>query len=269
MSTRTWRLPKALASLSAFLLLTACSAATQLSSGSAYLSNFGGPAPTPPAAVGQNDKPLNLDEEVARIAAIEPHLRFPIRIGLARVQNGQLTSIPEEDAAMWSDLASKLGDRYGQFVVIDPMGAEFAAQSLNSPTGAMSPMQKMVRTVRLGAARQHTDAVLIYETNSVARKGDTPLQLLNWTIVGYYVVPTTTVHAQAVTNALFLDVRNGYPYATLQGKASSDTFTPGNTVNDAMSNRGEISRTASVKDLIDQIQPTLRKLANEVSSASH
>jgi hypothetical protein len=258
---------KLLASLSALGLLAACSAATQMSSGSAYLANYPGQAPTPPAAVEPHGRSLTPDEEVAQVAAVEPHLRFPAKIGLARVQNGQLTAIPEEEARLWRDLAAKLGDRYGQFVVIDPMVAEFAAQSLSAPAASLSPMQKMVRTVRLGAARQHTDAVLVYETNSVSRKGDTPLQLLNWTIVGYYVVPSTTVHAQAVTNALFLDVRNGYPYATLQGQGASDALTAGNMVSDAMTNRGEISRTESVKSLIDQIEPALRKLSSEASAA--
>jgi hypothetical protein len=111
------------------------------------------------------------------------------------------------------------------------------------------------------------DAVLVYETNSIARKGDTPLQLLNWTIVGYYLAPSTTVHAKALTNALILDVRNGYLYATLQGQASSDTVTAGNTVSDALNSRGEVSRTASVKDMIDQVEPTLRKLESEASEA--
>lgn len=248
-------------------LLTGCNAQTQMTSGSDYLARYGNN--TPQVQSGQGGKPLSLDEEVVKAATIEPNLHFPMRIGLVRIENGQLTGIPEDEFTLWSDLGAKLGGHYGQFVVIDPLGAEFAAQAVSSgQEQQMSPLQHVVRLVRVGAARQHADAVLVYETKSTANKEDTPLQLLNWTIVGYYLAPSTSVHAQAITNALFLDVRNGYPYATLQGVGNSDTLTPSNTSRDAMLNHQVISRAESVKNLVEQIEPALKKLEAEAEGKS-
>lgn len=250
--------------LCGFLLLTGCSATTQSSSGSDYLKAYPNNIQAKSAADAQSGKPLTLDEEVAKAAAVDPLIHFPIKIGLARVEYARLTPIPENEAQLWNDLGTRLGSHYGQFVVVDPMVAEFTAQSMEPSSNSTTPLQSLVRRVRLGAARQHVDAVLVYETHSNSKKEDTPLQLLNWTIIGYYIAPSTSVQAQAVSNAMFMDVRNGYPYATIQGKGSAETFTVGNQVSNALHDRGEAASLDAVKNLIEQIEPTLKKLEQEL-----
>jgi hypothetical protein len=40
------------------------------------------------------DVARSIDAEIARVASVEPNLRFPARIGVARIVNGDLTLPP-------------------------------------------------------------------------------------------------------------------------------------------------------------------------------
>ncbi|MFP4518330.1 MAG: hypothetical protein ACLFQ5_02635 [Oceanicaulis sp.] len=92
------------------LVLSACSYSTQTSSGADYLAGYRGPAAAAGAAAREQAKAeASLDEEIRAIAAIEPALRFPARIGVARVENRQLTSVPPSELAYWGELAERLG----------------------------------------------------------------------------------------------------------------------------------------------------------------
>ena len=253
--------------LSAGLLavLCACSATTQTSSGSNYLANYP-PQMSPPPAAPAGRLPT-LDEEVAQAASIEPIARFPMKIGLVRVDHGNISPIPEAEAKLWWALYNKLGNKYGQLEMLDPLVAEFAEQAAGprvTPYGYN--MQNLVRKIRLGAARQHLDSVLIYEPATSSKREDTPLQLLNLTIVGYYLMPSTEVQAEASVHALLMDVRNGYPYARISGRGSSSGLAAGNMVSDSMRDRSDIARTDAVKSIIAQIEPTLVKLDRELTA---
>jgi hypothetical protein len=70
------------------------------------------------------------------------------------------------------------------------------------------------RKVRLGAARQHLDYVLIYEVFSETKTTKLASSVANWTIIGGYFVPSREIETSGFANALLLDVRNGYPYGS-------------------------------------------------------
>ncbi|MGX9963343.1 hypothetical protein ACVFYP_08460 [Roseomonas sp. F4] len=151
----------------------------------------------------------DVDREIFEAARAEPLLRFPARIGLARLQSGYLTAIPAEEGDMWLALIARQGQGYGEFVPVSPLVAQMAAGSAN-PLGRRNP----VDMIRIGAARQHVDAVLVYEVGSTQRDTSTPLSVLDLTIIGNFIIPSRVLQSRATAAAMLIDVRNGYPYGT-------------------------------------------------------
>lgn len=181
------------ASLAAVLALSGCYS-TQTTSGADYLAR--GPI---------------ADPAIRAAAAVEPDLRFPARIGIARVVNGALTVAPPEEAEIFGDFARRNGGM-GEWVGLSPLMAGFVE------AGDDVPLTDRLRRI---AARQHIDYLLVYELGARSGPtGDTPFALADVTIVGGLLLPTRTTRATGVGAAVFLDVRNGYPYGTAQ--ASED-----------------------------------------------
>ena len=82
--------------------------------------------------------------------------------------------------------------------------------------------RRAVEDIRLAAARQHLDAVLIYETDATDDIKSNPLSLAEWTLIGAFVLPSENVRAEGIAQGILIDVRNGYPYGTLQ-ESTDDT----------------------------------------------
>ncbi|MFW6300468.1 MAG: hypothetical protein ACOC20_06065, partial [Oceanicaulis sp.] len=142
------------------LVLSACSYSTQTSSGADYLAGYRGPAAAAGAAAREQAKAeASLDEEIRAIAAIEPALRFPARIGVARVENRQLTSVPPSELAYWGELAERLGPETGAFAPVSPLITAMVAPA----AGRHATPGALIADIRRGAARQHLDYVLVYE----------------------------------------------------------------------------------------------------------
>ncbi len=194
------------------VFLSACSVSTQNTSGRDYLSRYS----TAQSQVFQSGQAGRVDQDVREIANIEPDLQFPARIGLARIDYGRLTTIPGDEALIWSDVAEQIGTDFGTFVPISPMIAASVARP-NTPD--MDASAAIVADIRRGAARQHVDYVIIYETVSQAAEKANALALADLTVIGWFVLPSRTVEVEASASALMLDVRNGYPYATLTAHA--------------------------------------------------
>jgi len=74
------------------LTLAACSHTTQYTSGKDYLNRYDKSAATLSASNG------TIESDIRNIAAIEPDLQFPARIGLARIERGRLISIPQDES---------------------------------------------------------------------------------------------------------------------------------------------------------------------------
>ncbi len=193
----------------------------QTTSGQSYLKQYQEDT-TSHKENGTKQKGVSLDSKIRKAALIEPILTFPARIGLARIENGSLTDIPEPEAADWQNFF-KDHKQLGQFVSVNVLGT---ANDFGVPRGWRygSIADNSVESIRLAAARQHLDAVLIYEINSQARMNNTVLAVLDLTIVGGAILPTRSITAKGNARALLVDVRNGYPYGSASSSAELNKF---------------------------------------------
>ena len=174
--------------LLAALTLSACMPTVQTTSGADYLAR--GPI---------------ADPAIRAAATVEPDLRLPGRIGIARVVNGEMTVAPPAEAAELADFVLRHG-AMGEWVPLSP----FVAAQVGG--GREVPLADRLRRT---AARQHLDYLLVYELGARAgASGTTPFALADVTILGGLLLPTRTTRATGVGSAIFLDVRNGYPYAS-------------------------------------------------------
>ena len=185
--------------------LTACAPGMQNSSGRDYVAARG--------ATGH----LSIDADIARIAAVEPHLHFPARIGVAQVSGGQLI-LPDPTTA---DLLTALALRHADMGVFIPVSPSIASMVGTAGSSGIAPRytgsdHDAVQDIRRAAARQHMDYVLIVEVAADSTETDTALAVADVTLVLGAILPTRQIKVVGVGQALFVDVRNGYPYATAQ-----------------------------------------------------
>lgn len=191
--------------LSLSLLLMGCAHAVQTTSGLDFVS----------ARDAEGIRPI--DNDIAQIAAVEPNLHFPARIGVARIVNGQLSLPSANEGNMLAGSGARQAG-LGAFVPISPLVAAMVAGS--DPEAQAKGYQRapgqVVQDIRKTAARQHLDYVLICEMGARSTASDTPFALADVTLIGGALLPTRNIRVAGVGRALFLDVRNGYPYATAQ-----------------------------------------------------
>lgn len=79
--------------------------------------------------------------------------------------------------------------------------------------------------IRLGAARQHLDAVLVYEVYSRENSDSNFLSIGNLTIIGAYLLPSKAVSTEGFANAMLIDVIQGYPYGTAEATLDKSEMT--------------------------------------------
>lgn len=195
-----------LVGLVAALAMGACTSTLQTTSGADYLARYDASHEI------ANGVPTDVDEDVRRIAAIEPTLIFPARIGLARIQRGTLTAMPADEAKIWQSLAEELGTEHGELIPVSPLIASMVREK--RPQG-MDRSAAVIADIRRGAARQHLDYVLAYEVSARRQEKANALAIADLTIIGLLVLPSRTIEVEAAASGLMLDVRTGYPYASL------------------------------------------------------
>jgi hypothetical protein len=226
----TGRVPRARvgALFAAALLAAGCQTTTQTTSGGDFIAARPEWAArfTPSGGTGAAAPPGGIDRAVYEAANAEPLLRFPARIGLARIQHGALTTIPAEEGDAWLELIRTRGQGYGEFVPVSPLVAQLTAAGIGRET-----VRTPVDMIRVGAARQHLDAVLIYEVGGTPRDTTTPLSVLDLTIIGNFIIPSRLLQGRATAAAMLIDVRNGYPYGTAlaRGEERGMWFNAGST----------------------------------------
>lgn len=187
---------------------TACETSLQTTSGADYIGRYetGGYAPASTFS--------EVDAEVRAIAAVEPNLQFPARIGLARIDRGQLASIPPQEGLVWRESLSDLSPLYGEFVPISPLIAASVSKPMSEGQWRTGPAETLAN-IRRGAARQHVDYVLVYEAAGRASERSNALSVADLTVIGLFVLPSRSIDVKAYASGILMDVRNGYPYATL------------------------------------------------------
>lgn len=237
------------ASLGLVVLLIGCASHTQTSSGKAYLERY---AEQARAAGGDA-----IDAEIRVAADVEPILTFPARVGIARIDAGRLSPIPQAEAEAWSAMAKELGPGWGEFLPISPLIAALARKPLSKAEragyGCVSHgpcIAQTVRDIRLAAARQHVDVVLIYETLSRSERTTNPLAITWLTLIGFYIAPSESIEADGIAQAVLLDVRNGYTY----GHAST-------TVKDAAATLSTMINSSDAAKEVDDKAKTAAAIA--------
>ena len=244
-------------------LLAGCGHTTQTTSGSQYLAAYDSGAGEASAT----------DVEIAAAANVEPQLRFPARIGLARIGAQGLEAVPQAEAYAWGGLAERLGGGYGTFVPVSPLIAALATpETAQQPPAqacgyfgcrenAADRLAQVVRQVRLGAARQHLDAVLIYETSGRSAESSNPLAVTKLALIGFFL-PTESVEADGFAQAVLVDVRNGYTYGTASAVAEkpSHRLTTVSDSEDAHAAARREAEARAVTALTGEVEAMVRDL---------
>jgi rhombotail lipoprotein len=175
----------------------------------------------PPAGAPRIDTATllrDLDQRAAASASARPHLTFPARIGVARIADGAVTSIPADEWAAWRALRDQMQPALGELTPVSPI----VAQSLTTAPVSSTP-HDAITNLRLAAAREQLDAILLYEVSTTHSLEQTELTLLDATIVGAWWFPTHKSHATAHASATLIDVRSGLAYGSAIGNASDVT----------------------------------------------
>jgi hypothetical protein len=213
--------------LPAFVLLAlaaGCSQhAAQSTSGAAYLARSV-QAPLTPQPITERRvvdgklveteiQTVSTDQLIRQAADIEPLLQLPARIGLARLENGALTTIPAGESAVWKRIAARHAG-LGSFAAIDPFLAGYVVRTVvpQDTRTLRRDIGDVITKIRLGAARQHMDAVLIYEVGMRPNGRTIVAGLGPIRVLGAAPLPDRPIEAEGVARAFLMDVRNGYPY---------------------------------------------------------
>ena len=238
------------------LALVSCQEYTQTTSGRDYLRTY-----QQQAAEHSGGKAPKLDKDFVAAASVEPLLHFPARIGLARLDRSGLANIPSEEAAAWQQVATNLGPKFGEFVPVSPIIAELVAGAQSN----WNSRSETVHRIQLASARQHLDAVVIYESDGTADSRDNPLSIGEWTLIGAFILPSQDVKARGVAQALMIDVRNSYPYGTATAEADDKTTTARFSQHQSERDLSETVRIAAVKNLAPEVEKMMRNLRMELA----
>jgi len=112
-------------------------------------------------------------------ANYEPNLKFPARIGVVRLVYGRLSTMPDKERELYLE---DMPDSLGAFVHLGPLEAQMADVD---GYGSLDQLE-----IRQLAASRHLDYVMVLSFDPGKNSAE----------------------------ALFLDVRNGYPYASIEAK---------------------------------------------------
>ena len=198
----------------------------------------------------------DIDEKILKAANVEPNLIFPGRFGIARVINGQLSTIPLQEVDAWTGLAERLGG-LGEFLPISPLVAELASGGERyEPNAWQRPVGQTIEMIRLGAARQHVDAVLIYEVGARSSNTATPFALADLTLIGGAFLPTREITAEGRASAMFVDVLNAYPYGTATAAVDLSSY----YISWGSDRRTEQKRDEAIQLVLEKLIPNVEEM---------
>ncbi len=237
------------------IILTGCGHNIQTTSGADYIARY-----SDNPAYGALDK---TNTQIYDIAKIEPDLRFPARIGIARIGTHDddgyskgLTAIPGDESAIWTDLVEREGDRYGEFVPVSP----FITAMVSGPRKNRHDVSSIIDDIRKGAARQHLDYVLVYEVTNKDKRTKNGLGFTDATVLGLFLIPSRKVEVDTTASAVLLDVRNGYPYMTASSfseNKSNASLTGSRSKKMKLADKG---RVQAIENLLVDVENGLQEL---------
>ncbi|MGI9333295.1 MAG: hypothetical protein ACR2RL_09080 [Gammaproteobacteria bacterium] len=269
----------ALLAIGLVAVLSGCTTHTQTTSGEAYLARYGLDSPSPVVATaidssrtGQDataaepSAGFDLEGAIREAARVEPRLQFPARVGIARIGPYGLSAIPEEEAQAWLSVAEELGPSFGEFVPVSPLVANLVVASLN--VGKDERVFNVVNQIRLAAARQHLDAVLMYEAVAHSQTATNALAFTDWTIVGAFMLPSRNVDAVATAHGVLIDVLQGYPYATIQTSVEDHEFSTAWGRDDRRSELADRVKSEATVKLGSEVADMFKRLRQELAERS-
>lgn len=244
------------------ITLAACSTTSQYTSGKDYLTRYD--RATASLTTAQSSAQGSTDLDIRKIAAVEPDLQLPARIGLARIEKGRLISVPGDEAENWVELSERLGPAFGEFVPVSPLIA-----ALVSPDGQKTNSTKeVVNNIRRASARQHLDYTLVYEVTNISDKSTNALRIGDLSVLGLFVLPSRNVKVDSTATAMLIDVRNGYPYVSATAFSEKSTLS---TSAGARANKDRLkdkSRIIAVDNLTDEVEIFMFELQEKIPSTS-
>lgn len=252
--------------LSVLILVSGCST-IQTSSGRSYLERY-----EPMESYSSKDKNLDnkksrsINQLIRQAAAVEPTLEFPARIGLARIGSGYISTIPADELEAWDNSRQKLGSEFGEFIPVNPMIANMVAKSLEYDRYSKyhHRVVDVMNKIRLGAARQHLDAVLIYEVYSREDSKSNILSIANLTIIGASILPSKLVSTEGFANAMLVDVIQGYPYGTAEASLDKSEMTTTFGVSDKKQQLSDEIKSEVTVKLTEEVEIMFRNLQLEL-----
>lgn len=215
----------------------------QTTSGKSYLAKYEALGKTksierPESTSTAPGERATFEQALKHVADIEPTISFPARIGIAKIgcptvtggdvdyarivkACGQVQPLFPEEVQAWTEMASNLGPSYGTIVPLSPLVID-EALSEAARIGADVASLSRVDRVRLGAARQHLDSIIIYETQQTSTEETNALAIGDLTLIGAFVLPSKRMEGQAYAAAIMIDPVTGYPYGQIEASAESD-----------------------------------------------
>ena len=256
-------LAKATCILLGLFLFVGCES-VQTSSGAVYLERYD-------MALAETGSPTpradSLEAEIREAANIEPLLRFPARIGLARIEDEWITPVPQAELEAWAALAAPYQGSLGEFLPVSPLLADLTAGDREqkhwhrNPTAARAAA---VRAIRLAAARQHMDAVLIYEVYGTGDASANPLAVADLSFIGAFLLPGRDIEVVGHASALLVDVRNGYPYGIRSATVEESAITPSvgsrertNAMREAAEEAAALALVSETKGMMEELVTAL------------
>lgn len=227
---------------------------TQNSSGADFISGFQGNtqiAGTP------------FQDFIRQAARTEPILKLPAKIGIARIGGGRFSDIPADESELWAEIARN-GPSFGTFIEINALLVKSVRDELTykKTSAAGHDPFSVVSNIRLAAARQHVDAVLIYSVDAETRKNKNVLAVTDFTLLGGGLFPSRTIDSVGSANAILLDVRNGYPYGTASASSKKAAFSTWWGASSRKRNAHDEAQRAAARKLIPEVGKMFVAVAN-------
>lgn len=179
-----------------------------------------------------------IDPALRRTILSEPALRFPARIGLARLETGTVSAVPQGEAEAWLAMVQDLGPGWGELVPIGPLEVALAAPQGGGgdcrpdAPGTASPCDPSEPAVLLGdirraAVRQRLDAVLIYEVVGERRQGLDPAAVTDLAPVSNLLRLIAAGGSAGHAQGVLMDARHGAVYGFAAGDPGADEVPSG------------------------------------------
>jgi hypothetical protein len=193
------------------------------------------------------------DASVEESFAKRAQIRFPARVAVFGIERNRF--------GRWAD------PEVVQFEAALGEDGEHVAEVLPLP-GFLTGEGRVrdVAALRRTAARAHADAILLYEQDVALEDGANALRILNLTIVGAWVIPSTWYRVDLETTAALVDVRNGVVYATLHDARSVEESCPSARVAEAARETKKRVRGEAFDALVGSLREKLRRMRETASA---